>query len=174
MPALIRKVLAYITWGDKPLTPHSAAGEMNQAALGVGSHRANLLVFSHPDFPEAGIQVPAGTIEPGEEPEAAVLREAFEETGLSGLKLVAPLGEQLRDVTPFGKDELHHRYFFHLRCEGTPPRTWRHWEEFPSDGSERVAFDFFWAQLPDGVPPLIAGHDAHLPALLRSMGLPSA
>jgi len=54
MPAIIQKVLAYVTWGDK------------------------LLVFSHPDFPEAGIQVPAGTIEPGEEPEAAVLREAFE------------------------------------------------------------------------------------------------
>jgi len=43
--------------------------------------------------------------------------------------------------------------------------SWRH---------GRVAFDFFWAQLPDGVPPLIAGHDAHLLALLRSMGLPSA
>jgi 8-oxo-dGTP pyrophosphatase MutT (NUDIX family) len=149
MPALIHKVLAYITWGDK------------------------LLVFSHPDFPEAGIQVPAGTIEPDEEPEAAALREAFEETGLTGLALVAPLGERMRDVTPFGKDELHHRYFFHLRYDEMPPQTWRHWEEFPSDGSERVAFDFFWAQLPDGVPPLIADHDACLPALLRSMGLPS-
>ena len=150
MPALIHKVLAYITWGDK------------------------LLVFSHPDFPEAGIQVPAGTIEPGEEPEAAMLREAFEETGLSGLTLVAPLGEQMRDVTPFGKDELHHRYFFHLQCTGIPPLTWRHWEEFPSDGSARVAFDFFWAQLPDGVPSLIADHGTCLPVLLRSMGLPSA
>jgi 8-oxo-dGTP pyrophosphatase MutT (NUDIX family) len=174
MPKLIRKVLAYITWEDTLLTPHAAACGMNQAAFGVGNHRANLLVFSHPDFPEAGIQVPAGTIEPGEEPEAAVLREAFEETGLIGLTLVAPLGERMRDVTPFGKDELHHRYFFHLRYDETPPQTWRHWEEFPSDGSERVAFDFFWAQLPDGVPPLIAGHDAHLLALLRSMGLPSA
>ena len=149
MPALIDKVLAYVTWGNE------------------------LLVFSHPDFPEAGIQVPAGTIEPGEEPEVAAVRETFEETGLSGLTLVAPLGEQMRDVTPFGKDELHHRYFFHLQCTETPPRTWRHWEEFPSDASERVAFDFFWAQLPDGVPPLIAGHGACLPALLRSMGLPS-
>ncbi len=147
MPTLMQKALAYITWGN------------------------TLLVFRHPDFPEAGIQVPAGTIEPGEEPEAGALREAFEETGLSGLALVAFLGEQMRDVTPFGKDELHHRYFFHLRCEGTPPQTWRHWEEFPSDGSERVAFDFFWAPLPDGVPPLIAGHDALLPILIERMGL---
>src|SRR6185437_14423165 len=97
MPAIIQKVLAYITWDDK------------------------LLVFSHPDFPEAGIQVPAGTIESGEEPAVAVLREAFEETGLIGLTLVAPLGERMRDVTPFGKDELHHRYFFHLLYDQTPP-----------------------------------------------------
>src|SRR5690348_18410922 len=72
MPTLMQKALAYITWGN------------------------TLLVFSHPDFPEAGIQVPAGTIEPGEEPEAGALREAFEETGLSGLALVAFLGEQMR------------------------------------------------------------------------------
>lgn len=143
MPTLKRKAFAYITWGD------------------------TLLVFSHPDFPEAGIQVPAGTIEPGEDPEAAALREAFEETGLAGLTLVAPLGEQVRDVTALGKVEAHHRYFFHLRCTESPPRTWRHWEEFPSDGSERVAFDFFWAPLPDGVPPLIAGHDAYLPVLIQ-------
>ena len=150
MPTLKRKAFAYITWGD------------------------TLLVFSHPDFPEAGIQVPAGTIEPGEDPEAAALREAFEETGLAGLTLVAPLGEQVRDVTALGKDEAHHRYFFHLRCTESPPRTWRHWEEFPSDGSERVAFDFFWAPLPNGVPPLIAGHDALLSALIQRMGLVSS
>jgi 8-oxo-dGTP pyrophosphatase MutT (NUDIX family) len=42
------------------------------------------LIFSHPDYPEAGLQVPAGTLEPGEHPEAGVLREAYEETGLTG------------------------------------------------------------------------------------------
>lgn len=99
MPQLKQKVLAYITWNDK------------------------LLVFSHPDFPEAGIQVPAGTIEPGETPEVAALREAFEETGLTRLMLVTALGEQVRDVTPFGKNELHHRYFFHLLCVEPPPQT---------------------------------------------------
>ena len=46
----------------------------------INHHR--LLVFSHPFFPEAGIQVPAGTIKVNERPEAAVLREAFEETSL--------------------------------------------------------------------------------------------
>lgn len=104
----------------------------------------------------------------------AALREAFEETGLSGLMLVTALGEQVRDVTPFGKDELHHRYFFHLLCVEPPPQTRRHWEQFPSDGSDPVAFDFFWAPLPDGVLPLTAEHDAYLPALLQSLGLASS
>ena len=45
-----------------------------------------LLVFKQVDFPEAGIQIPGGTIESGELPEDPVLREAFEETGLKRLE----------------------------------------------------------------------------------------
>ena len=148
MAALKRKAFAYITW------EHA------------------LLVFRHVDFPEAGIQVPAGSIEPGESAEAAALRETFEETGLADFMLVAPLGEQVYDMTPFGKDEIHHRTFFHLRCAEAPQRTWRHLEQARSDGGEPIAFEFFWAPLPGGVPPLIAGHNALLPALLRALGLP--
>ncbi len=50
---------------------------------------AELLVFRHPT---AGVQLPAGTVELGEAPEAAVLREAAEETGLPGLTIVRKLG----------------------------------------------------------------------------------
>lgn len=99
MPTLKRKVFAYIT------------------------HSNHLLVFSHPYAPEAGIQVPAGTVEPDERPEEAVLREAFEETGLTDLTLVGALGEQARDMADFGRDEIHHHYFYHVSCGGTPPLT---------------------------------------------------
>ena len=44
-----------------------------------------LLVFKHMDFPEAGVQVPGGTVEPGEEMLVAATREAEEETGLRHL-----------------------------------------------------------------------------------------
>ena len=44
-------------------------------------HRTRLLVFSHED-PLAGVQVPAGTIELGEDPAEAAVRETFEETTL--------------------------------------------------------------------------------------------
>lgn len=51
--------------------------------------RNRLLVFSHPLSPEAGVQVPAGTMGDQESPEDAVLREAREETGPHPLPLVA-------------------------------------------------------------------------------------
>ena len=138
------------------------------------SHAGRLLVFSHPDHPEAGIQVPAGSVKEGEQLETAVMREAFEETGLQGLELVAFLGEQWRSMADFGLDQIHHRYFYHLRFNGNPPETWRHYERDPSDGgSEAIAFDFFWARLPHGVPALIADHDAMLPRLLEQLRMPA-
>jgi 8-oxo-dGTP pyrophosphatase MutT (NUDIX family) len=39
----------------------------------------------HIQHPHAGIQIPAGTLEPGERPETAILREAEEETGLNAI-----------------------------------------------------------------------------------------
>lgn len=48
-----------------------------------------LLLFRHPT---AGIQIPAGTVEDGETPEAAVIREVYEETALRGVKIEQSLG----------------------------------------------------------------------------------
>ena len=48
-----------------------------------------LLVFKHPN---AGIQIPAGTVEDGENPETAVMREIYEETGLQLVKIEKSLG----------------------------------------------------------------------------------
>jgi ADP-ribose pyrophosphatase YjhB (NUDIX family) len=97
------------------------------------TYHHRLLVFRHPFAPEAGIQVPAGTIKVGERAEEAVLREAFEETGLDELSLDCFLGKQERDMSDFGCDEIHHRCFYHLRCEGQPAATWRHEEPDPSE-----------------------------------------
>jgi len=134
------------------------------------THNHHLLVFQHPAFPEAGIQVPAGTIEAGEQPEAAALREAFEETGLRELALVGFLGEQVRDMADFDRDEIHHRRFYHLRCTSNPPEMWNHGELHPSDGTPcPIVFAFFWAPLQDRVPLLLADHGVMLPQLIAKL-----
>jgi 8-oxo-dGTP diphosphatase len=147
MSPVIHKVFAYIT------------------------HRNRLLVFRHTDFPEAGIQVPAGTVMTNEDLEAAVLREAEEETGLRDLRIKTYLGDQIRDMADVGKDQIHHRHFYHLLCGGDPPEQWQHDETSPSDGgSSPIHFEFFWAEIPAQIPELIADHGFMLLRLVELMG----
>jgi 8-oxo-dGTP diphosphatase len=131
-----------------------------------------LLLFTHPEHPQAGIQVPAGTMKPGEDPAEAVLREASEETGLTTLRVERWIGRHLVDARPYGRDEFHDRWYFHLTCAGSPPATWRHGEGDPSDGgSAWIPFDFFWADLAADLPPLIADHDRFIPELREKLDL---
>jgi len=123
-----------------------------------------LLVFRHVHFPEAGIQVPAGTVEPGEPLPAAVLREAREETGLEGLPIRAFLGTRESTV---GGDAVR-RHFFHLTWQGSGPDRWRHHELDPSDGSPApIEFELYWVDYPGAVPELAGGQGELLHALVR-------
>ena len=87
-----------------------------------------------------------------------MLREAHEETGLTGLVLRRFLGEA--DFPVAERDQIHRRRFYHLECPGPPVERWQHYERFPGDGTEPILFEFYWVGLPDGVPTLAAGHDA--------------
>ncbi len=145
----VRKAYAYITRGQQ------------------------LLVFSHPDHPGAGIQVPKGTIGPDEQPEKAVLREAEEETGLCNLKIVRFLGDVTFDMMPYGENIIYHRFFYHLECMESPPNSWYHYEEDPSDGLEkRIRFYLYWVNVPDGLPDLSVkyGYGQLLDELVISLG----
>jgi 8-oxo-dGTP pyrophosphatase MutT (NUDIX family) len=147
---------------------------LKRKAFAYITHSQNLLVFRHPFVTEAGIQVPAGSIEPGERPEHAVLREVCEETGLSGLKIAGFLGEQVRPMADFGIEEVHHRYYFHLLIQDDPLATWRHSEIHRSDSSpEPIVFEFFWVDLSQKVPELIADHGRFLPELRKVLSLNS-
>ena len=110
-----------------------------------------LLVLRHLDqeWDESGLQVPAGSIEPGESPEAAALREAREETGLEGLTLVAKLGETDYDTRPY-RDELQHRHVFRLDVDGDVPERWVTTEDDPSDGGGPIRFECYWVPLAQG------------------------
>jgi 8-oxo-dGTP diphosphatase len=112
-----------------------------------------LVVFTHADdaaADDSGLQVPAGTMRDGETPEQAVLREAFEETGLTGLRIVRYLGAGEYDMRPYA-DAVHVRHYFHLevRPEGDAddvPERWRAEERGDGDG-EPIRFDLFWIPL---------------------------
>ena len=139
------KVFAYITYGER------------------------LLLLSHPFAPEAGIQVPAGTVETNEDWETAVLREATEETGLNGLEIVGHLGDAEHHWP--GREEIALRHFYHLRCPEQPPERWWHGELHPSEGeTEPIPFEFFWVQLPHEVPVLAPGHGQFLAELMAGLG----
>ncbi|MBE1582304.1 NUDIX domain-containing protein [Nonomuraea angiospora] len=109
-----------------------------------------LLVFRHVDYSyeEVGIQVPAGTVRPGEAPDAAALREACEETGLSGFTIVRKLGEVEYDITP-ERFEIQHRHVFQLRLDGPAPERWPSQEDHDGQG-EPTRFECFWIPLEHG------------------------
>lgn len=114
-------------------------------ALAYITLRGRLLVFRQPDAPDGGIQVPGGSVEPGEALEAAVLREAREETGLGALVVRSYLGsaeyELKVDVGP-----PHLRHFFHLVCSGPAPDQWQHVEHKPLPQLPQ-RFDLWWEPL---------------------------
>jgi 8-oxo-dGTP pyrophosphatase MutT (NUDIX family) len=56
-----------------------------------------LLLIQHPN---AGIQIPAGTVEENETPEDAVLREIAEETGISQVRIKAHIGDYVTQLPP--------------------------------------------------------------------------
>ncbi len=104
-----------------------------------------LLVFTHRDAPEAGVQIPAGTIKEGERARKAVLREAYEETGLDCLRIERYLGCRFYNMSPY-RPEIHRRYFYLLECTAKTRAKWTHFETH--DGlSEPTAFCFYWVNL---------------------------
>jgi 8-oxo-dGTP pyrophosphatase MutT (NUDIX family) len=125
------------------------------------THKDKLLVFNQPDYPDAGIQVPGGSVEDGESIEEAVMREAFEETGLIGLVMGTYLGGQML--------KYHHGHFFHLIYPNTPPDTWEHVELHSSDGDPTpVRFSLYWVSL-ESIPTLQGWRGLFLPQLVAHL-----
>jgi 8-oxo-dGTP diphosphatase len=87
----------------------------------VRDGRVDLLVFAHRDFPEAGIQVPAGRLEPREELEAGLRREIEEEAGLSNIRILKEL-EGFEDHYP----SQYENHGFHVVLEGDVADEWVH------------------------------------------------
>jgi 8-oxo-dGTP diphosphatase len=105
--------------------------------------------------------VPAGTVRAGEPVEEAVLREAVEETGLSGLTINRFLGRHRYDIAPY-RDEVQDRFVFQLDTSETPPSEWLH-HELHDRLQPPTAFRFYWLPLGDPeLDELVVGQGALL------------
>lgn len=104
---------------------------------------AQLLVFDHRDYPEAGTQVPAGTVEDSEAVEVALWREVREESGLEAgqLQFVRKLAEHM-DVK-----SRTTRHVFHLAAQEDFPDFWVH-SVYGAGEDEGLVFVYRWEALP--------------------------
>lgn len=124
-----------------------------------------LLVFRHRDYPDAGLQVPAGTLHRDEPPAVGALREAEEETGRTGFRIARALGStdyEFRNTAPgFERHEIHERHFFLLE---PPPGLPGHWSHLAEEGNGDFWFEFSWIPL-DPAVALAADQHAYLARL---------
>ena len=117
-------------------------------------------MFRHP---RRGCQLVKGTIEPGESPAQAALRELFEETGIADARVVEDLGLWRPDEGP--------QLWSFQRCQPAQalPDTWSH----HCTDTEDHRFELFWhllAQEPRDTFPVFVRAIASVRARLREVG----
>ena len=95
-------------------------------------NNSELLAFEHPF---AGNQIVKGSIEVGETPEQACIRELAEESGL--------IGTPIRNLPSLIMDNGQH-YFFSVMGVNTPFK--EHWTHYTDDDGGHL-FRFFWHPL---------------------------
>lgn len=103
-----------------------------------------LLVFQHP---QAGVQLPKGTVEPGEALDAATLRELHEESGLLLDVAPTPIGrwQRVLDGT-FGEVANFDLHVWHVHLLEAPaelPDRWSH-SAIGSPEEQGLEFKFHW------------------------------
>lgn len=108
--------------------------------------RKELLVFDQPASPEAGTQVPAGRVDPGEALDQAVLRELYEESGIDRAEVIRELtvlGDWM-DASPYEE------HAFELHLHGDAPDSWDH--VVLGDGEDAgMVFSYRWLPIDSDV-----------------------
>jgi 8-oxo-dGTP pyrophosphatase MutT (NUDIX family) len=130
------------------------------------------VVFREPDTGDDSVQLPGGTVDLGESLDDAVLREAFEETGLTPLRIAARLGVTIR--TKRGRTLPIEDYYYHLIWDAPPaapiPERWFHHEMTPSAGGPPIRFELWWADARVD-SPLTGRFREFVPGLRATLGV---
>lgn len=119
------------------------ATHVKKACTYITRNGSELLVFEGPGHD--GLQIPKGTVEPGESPREAAYREAVEESGLATFGRLEHLITDVwtrRESPP----KRYVRSFFHAPVH-EPRDAWTH--TVTAGGAERgTEFEFSWVELP--------------------------
>lgn len=116
---------------------------VQKACAYVTRNERELLVFEGPEHD--GLQIPKGTIEPGETPREAVFREVIEESGLGALGDADHLTTDVWTRRP-SPPRRYVRHFFHANVH-EPRDEWTH--TVTGDGNERgLEYSYSWVELP--------------------------
>ena len=134
-----------------------AVTHVKKACAYITRDGSELLVFEGPEHD--GLQIPKGTVEPGERPREAVYREAMEESGLAAFEAPRHL---TTDVWTRRTGRRYVRSFYHARVH-EPRDSWTH--VVTGAAEERGAeYEFSWVALPT-TEPFALDLDDHLQLL---------
>lgn len=119
--------------------------------------RAELLIFAHRDYPDVPLQVPAGTVDEGEDLEVAARREIAEEAGLVDLRLIRKLGSRTTYRDDLG--DYEERHFFLYEPTAPTPETWDHCVTGHGEDTDLI-FSYRWAdwQIVGELVPILAAY----------------
>lgn len=134
--------------------------------LRSGTAGQEVLTFTHPI--NRAVQLPKGTVEPGESPRAAVLRELHEESGVTAtIEMKVAEMVQLVPHGPSGQGPLEEQlwHVFALRSTGPTPDSWDH-EATGSAEENGLIFSFAWLTLPNARRGLHHLYRASIDALM--------
>jgi 8-oxo-dGTP pyrophosphatase MutT (NUDIX family) len=134
---------------ERPIRKSKAHGYLTRYRAGT----VELLVFSHARFPEAGLQVPGGSLDAGESPVDALHRELLEEAGLSNLTVLRPLAPRILPFPTHGEPVCYHA--FHLSSSAQLPDQWVY-QVSAGEDDRGLLFEYFWLPLPVAAQSLIA------------------
>ena len=114
-------------------------------ALITRAEQTQVLAFTHRDYPNAGVQIPAGTVSEGEALEAALWREVEEESGLRREQLHL-VGLVSTHIHPDWGEAGITEHLFHLRAAEALPEAWTHTVHGEGDDTGYV-FEYCWLNM---------------------------